>query len=127
MPLLCFGMNSRPDLSFQWANGFVAREQNARKAYCERDEWPPAYFWEGDHAAPPGVQQRIRLVPGPDNGAAGQSWKLFCRKHAASVGRKINSDYISTVNSRVDLPNVHNGETSTYTSTRSIHLENMDS
>lgn len=45
---------------------------------CERDEWPPAHFWQGD----PG--QVIRYNHREDNASAGQLWRQFCPEHASS-------------------------------------------
>lgn len=43
---------------------------------CERDEWPPQHFWQGD----PG--QLIRYNHKEDNGGAGQLWNAFCPEEA---------------------------------------------
>ena len=51
----------------QWLQG--AQEQN-----CERDEYPPSYFMQDKWID----SQRMRLLPGPQNQAAGQLWKGFC-------------------------------------------------
>ncbi|KAK4210755.1 glycosyl hydrolases family 18-domain-containing protein [Rhypophila decipiens] len=45
---------------------------------CERDEWPPQHFWQGD----PG--QLIRYNHKEDNGGAGQLWNGFCPENASS-------------------------------------------
>lgn len=45
---------------------------------CERDEWPPQIFWQGD----PG--QVIRYNHREDNGGAGQLWNRFCPENADS-------------------------------------------
>jgi len=39
---------------------------------CQRDEWPPAEFWQG------GDGQYIRYNHREDNGGAGQKWAGFC-------------------------------------------------
>ncbi|KAI5244028.1 glycoside hydrolase [Aureobasidium subglaciale] len=45
---------------------------------CQRDEWPPAHFWQGD------VGQIIRYNHREDNAGAGSSlWSQFCPEHAA--------------------------------------------
>ncbi|KAL8836526.1 MAG: hypothetical protein Q9170_002881 [Blastenia crenularia] len=46
------------------------------KADCNRDEWPPNHFWQGD----PG--QLIRYNHREDNQGAGSLWRLFCPEHA---------------------------------------------
>lgn len=50
---------------------------NGRGQGCERDEWPPAHFWQGD----PG--QIVRYNHREDNSGAGQLWRRFCPEHAA--------------------------------------------
>ena len=35
-----------------WAQGWIARKDDSKiGGLCERDEWPPAYFWPGDDYA----------------------------------------------------------------------------
>lgn len=43
---------------------------------CQRDEWPPQYFWQGD----PG--QVVRYNHLEDNAGTGSLWKKFCPEHA---------------------------------------------
>ena len=43
---------------------------------CQRDEWPPQDFWQGD----PG--QVVRYNHAKDNQGAGSLWKNFCPEHA---------------------------------------------
>ena len=45
-------------------------------ARCQRDEWPPQHFWQGD----PG--QLIRYNHLEDNTGAGSLWRDFCPEHA---------------------------------------------
>lgn len=52
----------------QW----MRRPQNR----CQRDEWPPQHFWQGD----PG--QLIRFNHLEDNTGAGGLWNGFCPEHA---------------------------------------------
>lgn len=52
---------------------WMRRPQNR----CERDEWPPQHFWQGD----PG--QLIRYNHKEDNGGAGQIWNGFCPENAS--------------------------------------------
>ncbi|KAG6986626.1 hypothetical protein G7Y79_00075g098980 [Physcia stellaris] len=47
------------------------------KGRCQRDEWPPQHFWQGD----PG--QLIRYNHLEDNTGAGSIWNRFCPEHAA--------------------------------------------
>lgn len=46
------------------------------QARCQRDEWPPQKFWQGD----PG--QLIRYNHLEDNTGAGSLWNSFCPEHA---------------------------------------------
>ncbi|CAN9444401.1 unnamed protein product [Alternaria alternata] len=51
---------------------------------CERDEWPPRYFWGQNSQSPrKKAGQFIRLIPQPDNGGAGGIWSAFCPSHDA--------------------------------------------
>jgi hypothetical protein len=91
-----------------WANGFVFRTvimkpkgKHATKG-CDRDEWPPHYFWPGDETAKKKrMVQRVRFIPYNENSGAGQIWKGFCENNAArSVGRErtyIKSEFIKTM------------------------------
>lgn len=45
---------------------------------CQRDEFPPAYFWEGT-----GAGQRIRYNHKEDNNLGGKIWQNFCPETAA--------------------------------------------
>ncbi|KUI67400.1 Killer toxin subunits alpha/beta [Cytospora mali] len=45
---------------------------------CERDEFPPAYFWEGA-----GAGQLIRYNPEAENNLGGKMWQKFCPETAA--------------------------------------------
>ncbi|PVH79949.1 hypothetical protein DL98DRAFT_630092 [Cadophora sp. DSE1049] len=90
-------MAVRSQHNFAWANGFVELTTETKISKkktktitngCDRDEWPPRYFWPGDDvAAAKGHFQRIRLVPAPDNRKAGQIWNQFCNNNAAQVTR----------------------------------------
>jgi hypothetical protein len=91
-----------------WANGFISAElttNNDQVVFgkgCDRDEWPPRYFWPGDvEAAKKGMVQRIRMLPYDQNRGAGQVWAGVCLKYGAqSVARStsyIQSAYISTI------------------------------
>jgi chitinase len=73
---------------------------------CERDEWPPRYFW-GDNPSKPKKRagQVIRLIPQPDNGGAGQMWAGFCPKYDAwkdAAKGTMRSDAATTTSSKVD-------------------------
>ena len=46
------------------------------QARCQRDEWPPQHFWQGDSG------QMIRYNHLEDNTGAGGLWKGFCPEHA---------------------------------------------
>lgn len=39
---------------------------------CQRDEWPPAHFWQGD------TGQYVRYNHREDNTGAGSAWRSFC-------------------------------------------------
>jgi hypothetical protein len=63
---------------WEWANEWTEFDD------CERDEWPPRYFWSANSARPTKKGgQVIRLIPQPDNGGAGQLWREFCVKNDA--------------------------------------------
>ena len=89
----------RSQHNWAWANGFVELTtsikvvKNKPKTIthgCDRDEWPPRYFWPGDDVATlNGRSQRIRLVPDDDNRKAGQIWNQFCNDNAAQVLRAV--------------------------------------
>ncbi|KAI8150498.1 hypothetical protein K4K49_012275, partial [Colletotrichum sp. SAR 10_70] len=75
---------------FPWVNGFVARttlikdgKENVKG--CERDEWPPRYFWPGDkEAKKKRLVQKIRLIEWHENGGAGSMFNGFCNNNAAA-------------------------------------------
>ena len=114
--------------NFAWANGFVAlairKNKNGVKVAkgCDRDEWPPRYFWPGDAAAKAkGISQRIRFIPAADNQGAGQIWAQFCNTNGAQLTRAnggttksfIQSAWIETVGqATVDKPLVNQLTTS---------------
>ncbi|KAK0122536.1 hypothetical protein ONS96_009578 [Cadophora gregata f. sp. sojae] len=89
----------RSQHNFAWANGFVeltteikiAKKKPKTVTYgCDRDEWPPRYFWQGDEvAATHGRSQRVRLVPAKENRGAGQIWAQFCNSNAAQVTKTV--------------------------------------
>ncbi|KAK8022112.1 hypothetical protein PG993_012879 [Apiospora rasikravindrae] len=55
---------------------------------CERDEFPPRYFWPGDDKAPKTMRQLVRLLPKDQNGGAGQLWNGFCNDNNAKSTTK---------------------------------------
>lgn len=62
---------------FPWVNGFIP-ESDSRTG-CERDEWPPRFFWPGDAvAAQKKMEQRVRLIPASNNGDAGRTLLKGC-------------------------------------------------
>ncbi|KAK8108537.1 hypothetical protein PG984_014338 [Apiospora sp. TS-2023a] len=70
---------------FPWANGFIYNEerpiQNNKQVTigCDRDEFPPRYFWPGDGNVPTHNQNR----------GADQLWGGFCNDYnAASTAKK---------------------------------------
>lgn len=87
---------------FPWVNGFIP-ESDSRTG-CERDEWPPRFFWPGDAvAAQKKMEQRVRLIPASNNGDAGRTLlKGFCAENAAETvkGKQtfVNPKFIKTVN-----------------------------
>ncbi|KAK1636284.1 hypothetical protein BDP81DRAFT_394898 [Colletotrichum phormii] len=104
-----------------WANGFVPRRVlkhanglpkrdkygNEIAVGCDRDEFPPRYFWPKDNEAEKkGMVQRIRFLPYDENRKAGAMWRGFCNKNAAqssttrtsTVTSFIQSKFIRTVN-----------------------------
>ncbi|KAH6707938.1 hypothetical protein BKA61DRAFT_697760 [Leptodontidium sp. MPI-SDFR-AT-0119] len=130
--------------NFAWANGFVELTESVKIGGkkpktithgCDRDEWPPRYFWPGDIvAAAKGLKQRVRFLPDSENRGAGQIWKQFCNKNAAQVTEVktnkasktqdttsyIHSDWIRTVGTAIiDKPLVVK-QTTTIVSTVSV-------
>ncbi|KAH9211736.1 hypothetical protein DL95DRAFT_411781 [Leptodontidium sp. 2 PMI_412] len=130
--------------NFAWANGFVELTESFKMSGtkittitngCDRDEWPPRYFWPGDTvAAAKGLKQRVRFLPAPENRGAGQIWNQFCNKNAAQVTKAktnkglktsvttsyINSKWIRTIGTAVvDNPLIV-GKTTTIISTVSV-------
>ncbi|OHF01134.1 hypothetical protein CORC01_03448 [Colletotrichum orchidophilum] len=104
-----------------WANGFIPRRVlrsanglpkkdkrgNEIAVGCDRDEFPPRYFWPKDEEAEKkGMGQRIRFVPYDENRKAGAMWAGFCNKNGAQssttragiVTSWIQSKHIKTVN-----------------------------
>ncbi|KAK8061069.1 hypothetical protein PG997_015290 [Apiospora hydei] len=86
---------------FPWANGFIYHEramENGQQKLgadkkpvwkgCERDEFPPRYFWPGDDKAPKHMRQLVRLLPDDQNKGAGQLWNGFCNDNNAASTRK---------------------------------------
>jgi hypothetical protein len=73
---------------------------------CERDEWPPRYFWKKNPSRPQKRSgQVIRLIPQPDNGGAGNMWKGFCPSHDAWVDtakRTPRAGAATTTSSRIE-------------------------
>lgn len=74
---------------------------------CDRNEWPPRYFWPGDNAAPAHMVQRIRFNPYNDNRGGGGIWGGFCNNNNALSTTKqksyIQSNFIRTQpNPKVD-------------------------
>lgn len=45
---------------------------------CDRDEYPPVYFFQDDNAVLAQTQQLIRLLPAGQNRGAGSLWQAFC-------------------------------------------------
>ncbi|KAK0610895.1 hypothetical protein B0T14DRAFT_500090 [Immersiella caudata] len=77
---------------FPWAKGFMPRDPKNGKG-CERDEWPPRFFWPGDAVArQKGMEQRVRLIPAAQNGGAGSMFREFCIDNAAAVKKKQPTD-----------------------------------
>ncbi|XXG95828.1 hypothetical protein Hte_002099 [Hypoxylon texense] len=89
---------------FPWSNGYVYRENvmengkvkldgNGNTVFkgCDRDEFPPRYFWPGDDKAPKDMRQWVRFVPEDQNRGAGGLWAGFCNDHnAASTTKPAN-------------------------------------
>lgn len=81
-----------------WANGFVLREvdlddkgqpRKNKKGNdiirdCERDEFPPRYFWPEQKKVPKHMRQLVRFLPGDQNGGAGGLWAGFCNENNAA-------------------------------------------
>lgn len=59
---------------FGWLDGWTEERQGG----CERDEWPPRYFW-GPETKKAG--QWVRYLPRGQNGGAGSMWNNFCNKY----------------------------------------------
>jgi chitinase len=60
-----------------WMRRNQSKPPGVKSQGCQRDEWPPQHFWQGD----PG--QIIRYNHLEDNTGAGQLWNSFCPEHAA--------------------------------------------
>ncbi|KAK7977144.1 hypothetical protein PG988_004634 [Apiospora saccharicola] len=73
-----------------WAQGWIPRESpHKQDGQCERDEWPPAYFWPGDvYAKKNNMVQRVRMNHKDDNGGAGGMFSGFCQSHDAMFTKK---------------------------------------
>ncbi|KAI1140795.1 hypothetical protein F5Y05DRAFT_287057 [Hypoxylon sp. FL0543] len=108
---------------FPWANGYVYREnvmENGKVKVdakgnevfkgCDRDEFPPRYFWPGDDKAPKDMRQWVRFVPEDQNRGAGQLWGGFCNDHnAASTTKPPNKPeetYVVSANLKSDKPKI---------------------
>ncbi|KAL0932163.1 uncharacterized protein CTRU02_213116 [Colletotrichum truncatum] len=103
---------------FPWVNGFVARttlgdpnDKTPKFKGCERDEWPPRYFWPGDTKAnKKKLVQRIRLIEWHENGGAGSMFKGFCHNNNASYLKAdqklyLQREYVRTIGqARVEPP-----------------------
>ncbi|KAI1210176.1 uncharacterized protein F4807DRAFT_467289 [Annulohypoxylon truncatum] len=104
---------------FPWANGFVYRDiisENGKPKTnknhatmfhgCERDEFPPRYFWPGDDKAPKDMRQWVRFLPEDQNRGAGQLWKGFCNDHNAQstkiISKKPTQTYVVSANLKSD-------------------------
>ncbi|KAI0838303.1 hypothetical protein F5Y06DRAFT_55419 [Hypoxylon sp. FL0890] len=104
---------------FPWANGYVYREnvmENGKVKLdskgnevfkgCDRDEFPPRYFWPGDDKAPKDMRQWVRFVPEDQNRGAGGLWGGFCNDHnAASTTKPANKPeetYVISANLKSD-------------------------
>ncbi|KAK6845712.1 hypothetical protein PG995_015822 [Apiospora arundinis] len=70
-----------------WAQGWILRNgEKSLDGACERDEWPPAYFWPGDaYAKKNNMVQRVRLNPATHNGPAGGIFHGFCATNDAII------------------------------------------
>lgn len=65
-----------------WGDSHAAPWRNwmARPSgLCQRDEWPPAHFWQDK-----GAGQLVRYNHQEDNNAGGKVWGQFCPEHAVS-------------------------------------------
>ncbi|KAI0101944.1 hypothetical protein F4776DRAFT_676147 [Hypoxylon sp. NC0597] len=103
---------------FPWANGFVYRENkldekgnllldgNGGERFdgCDRDEFPPRYFWPGDGKAPKDVRQWVRFLPEKQNSGAGHMWKGFCNKYNAASTDLKKKTYVVSSNIKSDKP-----------------------
>ncbi|KAI0892932.1 hypothetical protein F4806DRAFT_505218 [Annulohypoxylon nitens] len=105
---------------FPWANGYIYRSISSKNGQpvlnkasqvkskgCERDEFPPRYFWPGDDKAPKDMRQWVRLLPQADNRGGGQLWQGFCNDYnAASTTTnkksKIDQTYVISANLKSD-------------------------
>ncbi|OTA62371.1 hypothetical protein K449DRAFT_434033 [Hypoxylon sp. EC38] len=102
---------------FPWANGYVYRENevddkgkimthdNKLEKFdgCDRDEFPPRYFWPGDKKVPD-LRQWVRFIPAKQNEGAGQMWKGFCNNHNAASTDKNKQTYVVSSNLKSDKP-----------------------
>ncbi|KAI0007475.1 hypothetical protein F4779DRAFT_629121 [Xylariaceae sp. FL0662B] len=86
---------------FPWANGYVYRDnimengkvkldKDGKEMFkgCDRDEFPPRYFWPGDDKAPKDMRQWVRFLPEEENRGAGGLWGGFCNDHNAASTTK---------------------------------------
>ncbi|KAL2063178.1 hypothetical protein VTL71DRAFT_6250 [Oculimacula yallundae] len=96
--------------NFAWANGFAHLIKVAKKKKgkltdiqdgCDRDEWPPHYFWPGDKIAEKnGLEQRVRFIPSSENRGAGQIWAGFCNNNAALSTKRNWNDAIKSTETK---------------------------
>ncbi|KAI0390319.1 hypothetical protein F5Y17DRAFT_71510 [Xylariaceae sp. FL0594] len=106
---------------FPWANGFVYREpvldaqgspeldRNGKPKFkgCNRDEFPPRYFWPGDKPKPPSnMNQWVRFIPEDQNRGAGQLWNGFANNNAASTTVKAGKTQTWILSSNVKSGNL---------------------
>jgi hypothetical protein len=93
---------------YQWIEGWVAAGKNK----CDRDEWPPRYFWP--IAKKNELGQMVRFLPSSENRGAGSMWKSFCELNGEinSKGGK-NSILYKTLTSETSV-NVLSGFTSKF-------------
>ncbi|CAN9326084.1 unnamed protein product [Alternaria alternata] len=93
---------------------------------CERDEWPPRYFWGQNSQSPrKKAGQFIRLIPQPDNGGAGGIWSAFCPSHDAwkdAAKRTMRNGAATTTSSTVSQR--VGGGTTTYITSVGVEVPN---
>lgn len=127
-----------------WANGFVFTttltdaqgnvvtnsKGNPSTQGCDRDEWPPKYFWPGDANAPTHMVQRVRLNPANYNRGGSQIWNGFCNINNAMSTTIINrqrksfiqSNFIRTQpNPKIDQAKLGNDKINSKSSVFSHH------